>query len=490
MSKQIDLSNLPKKIWTGKECIDWINSTGYKVRGIYYGVEFEVEIVDYDKGYLYIKYLDNTPIKISRGAFSRCELGELLNKRTGNFKIEIAHTFKDSKRNITIIDKEIRLRYKRDGSFKCNDKWYKYKCNKCGNEDWMLESGLIKRSCGCNVCGQAPKKIALGINTAWDTNRWMCDLGVSEEDAKTHTFRSEDNIAVVCPHCGSKKYCTLSNIYLHKSIGCICGDGFSYPEKFIYSVLEQLELKFKTQLNKKTFDWCEEYKYDFYVPSLEIIIETHGGQHYKESNRFERTLEEEQYNDKLKQKLALSNNIKEDYYIVIDCKKSELEFIKQNILKSNLSKLCDLSKINWLKCEAFALSNLVKEVCEYWEKNKFNNLFYKEIVDLFGISTNTIKIYLGKGTKLGWCNYNIKPKNRHMDRVYPILCIETQIFYRNSYECSKDMSEKYNKIFRSNNILSICNPNTRDKTYKNFTFRYATEEEYNIYVENNRGLNY
>ena len=482
MSKKIDLSNLPKKIWTGVERIDWMNSMGHKIKGIYYGVEFEVKIISYDKGYLYVKYLDNTPMKISRGSFSRCELGELLNKRTGNFKIDITHTFKDTKRNITIIDREIRLRYKKDGNFKCNDKYYKYRCNKCGNEDWILESSLITRNVGCNVCGQVPKKIVLGINTIWDKYRWMCNLGISEEDAKTHTFRSENNIVVTCPNCGNKKYCTPSNIYLHKSIGCICGDGFSYPEKFVYSTLKQLSLIFKTQLNKTTFKWCKDYKYDFYIPEYNIIIETHGTQHYKKSSSFKRTLEEEQENDKLKKELALANGIKEEDYIVIDCRKSELEFIKNNILNSKLNNIFDLSTIDWLKNERFSLSNLVKEVCIYWEKNKFKNIFYKDIINIFGLSTSTIKIYLEKGTKQGWCNYNIKPKNRHMGRIYPVMCLETQIIYKNSYECSEDMSKIYNKIFRPTNILSICNPNTKDKTYKTFTFRYATEEEYDKFV--------
>ena len=33
--KKIFLDNLPKKIHCKKECIDWMNSIGYKVRFIY-----------------------------------------------------------------------------------------------------------------------------------------------------------------------------------------------------------------------------------------------------------------------------------------------------------------------------------------------------------------------------------------------------------------------------------------------------------------------
>ena len=110
----------------------------------------------------------------------------------------------------------------------------------------------------------------------------------------------------------------------------VLSDGISIPEKFMWNVLKELNIEFKTQLNKKDFDWCQNYKYDFYIPSLNMVIETHGRQHYEKSDRG-RTLEEEQLNDKLKKELALNNNIKN--YIIVDCRKSELEWLKENTIK-------------------------------------------------------------------------------------------------------------------------------------------------------------
>ena len=66
-------------------------------------------------------------------------MGRILKKHTKNFKIEIGQTFKDNKRDLVITDREYRPRYKKNSS-KCNDRYYKYHCNKCGNEDWILES--------------------------------------------------------------------------------------------------------------------------------------------------------------------------------------------------------------------------------------------------------------------------------------------------------------------------------------------------------------
>ena len=158
-------------------------------------------------------------------------------------------------------------------------------------------------------------------------------------------------------------------------LSCFCNDGISYVEKFMYNALKQLDIKFSTQLSKTVFKWCDKYRYDFYFEynNKQYICEINGLQHYEESfknvksNRNRRTLKEEQKNDKLKKELALKNDIKEDNYIVIDCRYSELEWIKEHILNSNLAKIFDLSNIDWLKCHEFACCTRVKEACDLWE---------------------------------------------------------------------------------------------------------------------------
>ena len=74
-------------------------------------------------------------------------------------------------------------------------------------------------------------------------------------DAKKYTSQSNEPITVICPHCKTTKECIISNIYLYKSIGCSCGDGKSYPEKFIYYAFKQLGECFETE-------YSPEYSYD------------------------------------------------------------------------------------------------------------------------------------------------------------------------------------------------------------------------------------
>ena len=395
------LDDLPTKEGVGRNkgklTIDWENSIGYKVKFIYDDIEGYIIINNYTKPkkILLIQY-NNVEFNVTTNQVKKCQLGRVVGKYTNEFKLT-QNILKDSKRNFVIIDR------KRDNKVK----WYKYHCNKCGNEDWLTESDLLTGKNGCNTCCIPPRKLVLGINTIWDTDRWMCDLGVSEEDAKTHTRCSGDKIFVTCPNCGKQKQIVVNKIYNRKTISCTCGDGISYPEKFVTSMLDQLGIKY---IREYSPEWSNNKRYDFYLENYNCVIETHGRQHYDNygfNTCSGRTLGEEQENDKYKKELALSNGI--DYYIELNCSKSELEWLKQSILNSKLSEIIDLNKINWLICEEFAInSNKIKEICDYWrEHNEINNegLFLKDIGSKFNLGRDTIGKYLKKGTLLGWCDY-------------------------------------------------------------------------------------
>ena len=64
---------------------------------------------------------------------------------------------------------------------------------------------------------------------------------------------------------------------------------FPYPEKYVYAFLKALDIDFVYHHNKSHLSWCENFQYDFYIPNLKIIIETHGKQHYEDTNNFNQT---------------------------------------------------------------------------------------------------------------------------------------------------------------------------------------------------------
>ncbi|EGT3606748.1 hypothetical protein FKF97_10115 [Clostridium perfringens] len=283
----------------------------------------------------------------------------------------------------------------------------RHNCKKCNYYEWRVKSdNFLNNNGGCPVCTN--KKAVLGINTIWDTDRWMCNLGISEEDAKRYCYNNYKKITVKCPYCGKEKKIRINDIHKRKTISCSCGDNKSYPEKFIINVLEQLGLDFETEYNPS---WIKPKRYDFYIKDLDMIIETHGEQHYNGNFKSMggRTLQEEQANDKYKKETALKNGIK--HYIELDCRESNLDYIKNSIQKSKLTKLFDLSNINWLQCAEFANKNIVKEVCDYWNRKKDCET-KSDLGRIFKVNKTTISTYLKKGTKLGWCDYNPKEEMR------------------------------------------------------------------------------
>ena len=193
-----------------------------------------------------------------------------------------------------------------------------------------------------------------------------------------------------CDKCGkvSSKKKDLNSVIGYKFSCEYCSDGISTPEKFMISILKQLNIEFITQLNKSTFKWCQNYKYDFYIPSLSMIIETHGLQHY--NNNFKniggRTLEEEQENDRLKKELALNNNIKS--FVVVDCRKSELEWLKENVIKE-FNEYFDLSNIEWELAWKDSLKSLVWEVEKLIKENCDN----RKIMKILNIGESTVIKY-------------------------------------------------------------------------------------------------
>ena len=396
-------------------------------------------------------------------------------KHTKEFKIKIGQVFKDDKRDLVVIDREYRVD-KRNSPVK----WYKIKCNKCGWKEGWKPEGELFRGVGCSVCCPAPRIAVLGINTIWDTDRWLVDLGVSEEYAKTHTRGSNKRATVKCPYCGREKDMLIGNIRKKKSISCNCGDGFSFNEKVVSSILNQLNIEHKAQLTKVTFEWCGNYRYDFYIPSINTIIECHGLQHYEDNTAFKASLKETQENDKKKYELAKENNI--DNYIVIDCRKSNLEWIKNNILNSKLNNIFDLSNIDWLECEKFALNSLVWEVCQYWN-NKQHWETSNELAEVFGLNRWTISKYLRKGNSLNWCFYNGKEERIKGARLYQNKGVE--IFKEGNslgtFESARELSRRSQELFGVyldySAITQVCKG--KRKTSKGFTFKYSKNNKLN-----------
>lgn len=327
-----------------------------------------------------------------------------------------------------------------------NRKTYKVKCIRCGFGDEQpyykqngeyIEDGIyvvgetcLKRGQSCPCCSKYTNVTVPNINSIWVTRKDLVPYFINEKDSKKYTPYSHQQVELKCPSCETKRKMSINHLS-HYGFSClICGDGISYPEKVMGSVLKQLKITYKKEYSpywckNKTLNDSITRKYDFYFnyDRTRYIIETHGEQHYKHTG-FERNLEQEQFNDKLKKKLALNRgNIREQNYIVIDCRESNIDFIKDNILNSRLNEVFDLSVIDWNKIAKDCEKNLVKEVCDYWNEN-YKNVTTQDVSDFFDVAKTTVICYLKRGTKLGWLNV---PYSGEKEKIKAIKLKQTGI---------------------------------------------------------------
>lgn len=473
--KKVFLENLPRfSNGKNKNRINWRKSVNMEVNFIYNEIEGKIKIIDYEKNYLTVLY-NNNMTNIFTNHFANANLGGVLNIRTKNFKIKIGQIFKDDRRNMIIINREYRNDLKRN-----NWKYYQYHCNICGYTGFMEETSLLKQKSRCLCC--SGKVIKEGVNDIPTVAPWMTYFfqgGVNE--AKLYSIGSHKKIYPICPDCGRVKdeKIMISNIYRNHSIGCNCSDRKSYPEKFTMELLNQLNIDYKTEYSP---NWIKPKRYDFYIPNLKCIIETHGLQHYNGNFKHlgGRSLQEEIENDGYKKETALKNGIK--HYIELDCRKSELEWIKNSIINSELNKLFNLSNIDWLRCAEFANKNIVKEVCDYWN-DKRESETTADLSKMFKINKSTIIDYLRRGTKLGWCNYNGR-KNNNKGLIYGriIKRKKVEIFKDNKslgeFESLIELERQSEKLFgvklNNSKISMVCNG--KKKQYKGYTFKHVDHQ--------------
>lgn len=493
----IILDSLPK--WTSggnKGKNNWNECKGKSVIAEKDNIKHIINILNYDSKTqkITIQYLDKPPFTIKTSHFIKGCIGNyLFDKNIHNHKIgDVIETKVGGK--IQIIDT-----YRKIVSG-CSFKWYKYKCLVCGWDGGEISEGHVSERKGCSCC--ANWTVVEGINDIPTTNPEMIPyFQGGYDEAKLYTYTGSGNpnnkerkIRPKCPDCGrvKNKKITIYDIYKRHSIGCSCGDSIPYPEKFMFNLLEQLEINFEYH---KTFDWsknaqadnsklCGRKSYDFYLQDYDVSIETHGLQHYEQTNRKgARTLETEQANDKLKKELALANGIKPENYIVIDCRYSYLEWIRNSILESNLNKLFDLSKIDWLKCHEFACCTRVKEACNLWNNNP--NITPKEIGVLMKLSIPTIIKYLRVGNELYWCNYDankiMKENGKRLgekSNKKPIMCITNGQVFESATDCEKRSIDIFKIHLNQTGISAVCLGNA--KSYKKLKFKFITKEEYEI----------
>lgn len=312
----------------------------------------------------------------------------------------------------------------------------------------------------------------------------FCKYFVDLNDVYKYSPTSKEYVYMICPDCFSIELHRIQTVF-ECGFTCPChSNGLSYPNRFMFALLQQSNMRFKREVTKNTdgFDWIAEYgnyKYDFCVfdeYNTPHLIEMDGYYH-----KFDIAT---QQRDAIKNKMAQDKNIN---LIRIDCcypnTQERFDYIKNSIINSDVVDILSLQtkNIDWSACNNQAVKNIVKQVCEYWATNHLSTI---EMSKLFNISDNTIRSYLKIGTEYNWCNYDStatlaealsrgrKNKNTKKRKVRISLCGEELGLFNTPSELSRQSKELFGIFFSVSGITKVCNKYRKSLYGYNFEYIY------------------
>lgn len=354
-----------------------------------------------------------------------------------------------------------------------------FKC-KIHKPDYKSVVGY-KHDCGCPNCSK--RVVTIGINDMATTAPEMIKYLHNKDDAFLYSKGSTKKILFECPNCHTLKTDSPANVNYFGFSCPSCSDGISYPNKFMYHCLKQLNIKFDVE---KQFEWCKfpniknknatnVGRYDFVIPNKKIIIEMDGGLGHG-NDSLDRTSKENLYIDAMKDKLALENG----YNVIrIDCNYGKLsnrkQFIMKNILSSKLNQYYDFNIVDFDKADFDSQQSFVLKIWMLYNEGMDATEISKQIP----LSVASISNHLKNGNDLGVLVYNSKTvyenrKNKLKQSIAIPCCmydiLTNQKFYYDSLSaCTKEIGVRNISYYVKNDCI-----------YKRrYSFSYISREEFN-----------
>lgn len=348
-----------------------------------------------------------------------------------------------------------------------------WNCKECGTKNYA--QSMNRRTSGNSICPYCHGKRVNHTNSLASKYPEICSLLENPKIGESVTWGSKKKENFKCPYCGFINKRTIYKVVMNNGFSCKkCSDGISFPEKMMLNVLEQLGLKYHYQ---QSFSWSEGKVYDFYLPEKNVIIETHGRQHFYDAWD---PLEVTKANDAYKEKLVRKNSTIK--YIIIDCQASQMEYIKNKIMESSLRKIINVSSIDWDICKREANSHsLVRTVCDLWNKGDVDTLNISKELNL---NRSTVIDYLKIGNSIGLCSYS-PLKNMRLGQLKkgknakPIVQLTKNGDYIGKWN-SIASAEKYIRGDISKMLLG------KSKTAGGYKWMYAGEYSKYINEQNNK----
>lgn len=312
--------------------------------------------------------------------------------------------------------------------YKGKDKRILFQCHNNPNHLFYAAPYVIYKSkAPCPYC--AHREVFVGETDMWTTNPEMAMMLNNPDDGYKYFAGGSQEVDWICPNCGCIVAQRINQVRMFGLSCKNCSDGMSFAEKFLYSMFKQFECDF---VYNKSTEWSDGKLYDFYIPSMNLIVEAHGIQHYEESfrlfSRKSRSVKEEHDNDIYKEYLALEHGI--ENYIQLDCRYSTLDYIKNSILDSKLNILFDLSVVDWEECLRFTMVSTTTMCCNLWNSGMKNT---NKIADKLSLNIVSVIAKLKQCADAGMCDY--KP---NYEKCKSVMCNETKKIYTKLRDVEKD----------------------------------------------------
>lgn len=343
-----------------------------------------------------------------------------------------------------------------------NSKGYKCKCIH-DNSEYIFTEKELKNGKKCLLC-------TCLATTDPDIMKYL----LYKEDGYKYTRCSHKKIWAVCPYCGFKKLIRIEDLVHKDGLSCKrCSDGLSYPNKFTYRVLEQLNEQYLAYIPEYSPDWLDKKRFDNFIilkDGSQIVIEMDGGFHYNGYRGYSID------NDITKDNLAAKHGIK---VIRINCyynnTANRFNMIKNGLIE-NLKEYFDLSKIDWRSAHEAGITNKLVEITDYYKQHPYDTT--KEIANHFHLNVETIRHYLKIGEELGFCTYIRHDGNRYKTSISLLLYDLNQNFIK-AFVSIRHLSEemKHEGFVRHCIEYAI----THNKPYKGYIIKQTTWEEYQKY---------
>ena len=313
----------------------------------------------------------------------------------------------------------------------------KHNTGNCNFEFEITPAAFLTRK-NCPLCTN--RRTFVGHNDLHTKNPSLAQYLYDYKDGYKN-YGSGEKVKWKCPECGEIFERSISDM-VKRGFSCPkCSDGISYPNKFMYNILEQV-----SGINKITKEyrpnWCQYTlegkntfgKYDVYFEfnHKQYIVELDGGLGH--GNRtIDKTPEQSLIIDTIKDKLAMEHGIEVIRINADYGKKDRFNYLREQIKKSKLSSIIDLSQIDFDEANKKSLNSYIASVAKLWNSGKTP----KEIRIKLNLSETTITNYLKLGKKCGLCPTYSKEESKKRADCHKIYCLTTNEVFDSIAEASR-----------------------------------------------------